>query len=105
MRGMFKIMLVLIGIAALSLSEISLMFWLGGNDVKKFCNEIKHGLPIAQLGDLAKRYDVRYRLPGSCEASGLCRVYVNTPRSFGRHVCMVQHDNDRVIGSQYIYAD
>lgn len=105
MRGIFKIMLVLIGIAALSLSEITLMFWLGGNDVKKFCNEIKPGLPVAQLAGLAKRYDVRFSLPGSSGGSGVYLVPVSTPRSFGRHTCMVRHDNTVVAGSQYGYAD
>jgi len=105
MRGIFKIMLVVIGIVALSLSEITFMFWLGGNDVRKFCNEIKPGLPVAQLAVLAKRYDVRFSLPGSRADSGVYLVPVNTPRSFGRHTCVVRHDNTIVTGSQYGYAD
>lgn len=105
MRTIFKIAIVLIGMAALALSEILLMFWLGGNDVKKFCLEIKPGLPIAQIVNLAKKYDVRYRLPGLREDSGVYLILVNTPRSFGRHTCEVRHDNAVVISSQYGLAD
>lgn len=105
MRAIFKITIVLIGIAALALSEISLMYWLGGNDVKNFCAEIKPGLPIAQLAGTAKNYDVRYTLPGFRDNSGSYWTLVNTPRSFGRHTCMVRHDNTVVIESRYGYAD
>ena len=100
-----KIMLLLVGIAALSLSEVALMFWLGGKDVRSFCREVKPGLPIAKLAGLAKQHDVRYTLPGLREDSGTYLVLVNTPRSFGRHTCMVRHDNAVVIASQDGFAD
>jgi hypothetical protein len=105
MKAIFKISAVLIGIAALSLVEIALMFWLGGRDVKNFCHEIRPGLPTAQLAGLAKKHDVRLGLPGSRDDSGVYLTLVHTPRSFGRHTCMVRHDNTAVIGSQYGYAD
>jgi hypothetical protein len=105
MRAILKISISLIGLVALALIGFALMFWLGGNDVKNFCHEIKPGLPIAQLADLAKKYDVRLRLPGSREDSGVYWTLVYTPRSYGRHTCMVRHDNTVVIGSQYGYAD
>jgi len=101
MSGTFKIMIILTGIIALMLSEIALMFWLGRNDVKNFCHEIKPGLPVAQLASLADKYDVRYILPGSREVSGAYRAIVNTPRSFGFHTCMVLHDNTVVFESRY----
>lgn len=104
MKAIFKISAVLIGIAALSLVEVALMYWLGGRDVKNFCHEIKPGLPAAQLADLAKKHGVRLSLPGSREDSGVYLTLVHTPRSFGRHTCMVRHDNTVVIGSQYKYA-
>lgn len=98
-------MIGLIGLAALALSEVALMFWLGRNDVKNFCHEIKHGRPIAQLTVLAKKHDVRYTMPGSRENSGTYRTLVNTPRSFGRHTCLVRHDSTVVISSQYGFTD
>ncbi|HEU0282997.1 MAG TPA: hypothetical protein VFQ99_04385 [Gallionella sp.] len=105
MKTIFKITIVLIGIVALSLIELSLMFWLGGRDVKNFCHEIKPGLPTAQLAGLAKKYNVHLGLPGSRDDSGAYSTLVHTPRSFGRHACMVRHDNAVVIGSQYIHTD
>lgn len=105
MKTTLKVVIGLIGLAALALSEFALMFWLGGNDVKSFCREIKPGLPIAQLQVLAEKHDVRYRLPGLREDSGAYWMLVNTPRSFGRHTCSVRHDNAVVISSQYGFAD
>jgi hypothetical protein len=96
---------ILVGIAALSLTEIALMFWLGGKDVKNFCREIKPGIPIAQIADLAKKHDVRYTFPGLREDSGTYLILVNTPRSFGRHTCIVRHDNAVVIASRFGFAD
>lgn len=105
MKGKFKIAIVLIGIVALSLVEFAVMFWLGGKDVNNFCNEIKPGVSTAQLADLAKKHDIRLKVPGLREASGMYSVLAHTPRSFGRHARMVRHDNSAVIGSQYGYAD
>lgn len=100
-----KISAVLIGIVALSLVELALMFWLGGRDVEGFCDEIRPGLPVAQLKGLAEEHDVRLDLPGSREDSGAYLAVAHTPRSFGRHTCMVRHDGNAVSGSQYGYAD
>jgi hypothetical protein len=100
-----KISAVLIGIVALSLVEFAVMFWLGGKDVNNFCNAIKPGISTAQLADLAKKHDVRLNLPGSRDGSGVYSVLAHTPRSFGRHTCMVRHDNSTVIESRYGYAD
>ena len=105
MKAAFKIALVLIGIAALSSVELVSMFWLGGRDVKNFCDEIKPGLPAAQLAGLAKKHDVRLNMPGSRENSGMYLVVAQTPRSFGRHTCMVRHDGNTVTGSRHGYAD
>ena len=105
MKAIFKISAILIGIVALSLVELALMFWLGGRDVKNFCHEIRPGLPTVQLAGLVKKHDVRLNMPGSREGSGLYLVLAHTPRSFGRHTCMVRHDNAVVIESQYKYAD
>lgn len=105
MKALLKIVLVLIGIAALSLSEVALMFCFGGKDVKNFCQEIKPGIPIMQLAGLAKKHDVRFSLPGVREDTGVYLTFVNTPRSFGRHTCMVRHDNIVIIESQYRYSD
>lgn len=105
MKVFLKIMLVLTGIVALSLSEVALMFWLGGKDVKNFCQEIKPGIPVMQLAGLAKKHDVRFSLPGVRDETGAYLTLVNTPRSFGRHTCMVRHDNTVIIESQYRYAD
>ena len=105
MRAILKVTAILVLIAVLALSEISLMYWLGGNDVRKFCHEIKPGVPLAQLEALAKKYDVRYLLPGLRQASGEYLVLVNTPRSFGRHTCTVLHDKMVISGSEYGYAD
>lgn len=105
MKTTLKVVLGLIGIAALALSELTIMFLLGGSDVKNFCNETSPGLPIAQLEVLAKKHDVRYTLPGLREGSGTFQTLVNTPRSFGRHTCLVRHDNVSVITSEYLFAD
>lgn len=105
MKTRLKIALVLAGIAALSLCEIALMFWLGASDVEDFCDEIKPGLQVAQIAVLAKKYGVSYRLPGMREDSGAYVALVHTPRSYGRHTCVVKHDNVVIIGRQYQYAD
>jgi hypothetical protein len=105
MKTTLKIALALIGLAALASSELAIMFWLGGKDVKSFCHDINPGLPISQLAVLAKKHDVRYTLPGLREESGKYRISVNTPRSFGRHTCLVQHDNRVIIARRYEFAD
>jgi len=105
MKKALQITLVLAGIIALSLVEISIMFWSGGKDVHDFCMEIKPGLPVSQIADLAKEHNVRYVLPGSVDNSGGYRVLVSSPRSFGRHTCLIRHDHVRVIESRYGYAD
>jgi hypothetical protein len=105
MKKIFKISAVLIGIVALSLVEFAVMFWLGGKDVNNFCNEIKPGITIAQLSELAKKHDIRLSMPGSRDGSGAYSALAHTPRSFGRHTCMVRHDNSAVIESRYGYAD
>ena len=81
------------------------MFWFGGKDVQNFCNEIKPGISTAQLGDLAKKHDIRLNMPGLREGAGVYSALAQTPRSFGRHTCKLRHDNNVVIGSQYGYAD
>ncbi len=81
------------------------MFWLGGRDVKNFCHEIRLGIPTSQLAALANKHGVRLNMPGSREGSGAYLALAHTPRSFGRHVCTVLHDNTLVIGSRYGYAD
>ena len=105
MKAIFKLSAVLIGIAALSLVEIAVMYWLGGKDVRNFCNEIKPGMPIAQLNDLARKYDVRLNMPGTREGSGVYLALASTPRSFGRHTCLVRHDSHTVSASQNGHAD
>lgn len=105
MKTRLKIALVLAGIAALSLSELALMFWLGASDVEGFCDEIEPGSPVARIAVLAKKYGVSYRLPGLREDSGAYLAFVNTSRSYGRHTCIVKHDNNVIIGSHYQYAD
>lgn len=105
MKAKFKIAIVLIGIVALSLVEFAVMFWLGGKDVNNFCNEIKPGISTAQLEGLAKKHDVRLSMPGSRDGSGAYSALAHTPRSFGRHTCLVRHDNSVVSGSRYGYAD
>lgn len=105
MKTLLKIMAGLVVLAALASSEMALMFWLGGSDVKNFCNEMKPGLPVAQLAKLADRHNVRYSFPGMRETSGNYLAIVSTPRSFGRHTCAVRHDNTVVIESRYGYAD
>lgn len=97
--------MVVAGIAAISLSEISLMIWLGGNDVRKFCDEIEPGLPTARLAALSKKHDVRLDLSMPPDNSGVYLTQADTPRSFGRHVCRVRHDGKQVIEGRFGYAD
>ncbi len=100
-----KILAVIAVIAVLSTTEVAVMFWLGGKDVRRFCDEVKPGIPVAQLAELAKKHNVRFMLPGPREDSGAYVTIVNTPRSFGRHICTVRHDNVRVLESRYAFAD
>ena len=105
MKKTLKILLVLAGIIALSLVEISIMYWLGGKDVRNFCMDVKPGLPASRIADLAKEHNVRCSQPGSVDKSGGYRVLASSPRSFGRHTCIIRHDNDQVIESRYGYTD
>lgn len=105
MRTALKVVIGLIGLAALASSELALMYWLGRSDVISFCQEIKPGISIAQVTVLAKKHDLRYKLPGLREESGVYLTIVNTPRSFGRHTCLVRHDNAVIIASRYGFSD
>lgn len=97
MKPASKIILVLLGIAVVSLSEIGLMFWLGKRDVENFCRETIPGTPVARLSELAQKHNVRYVLPGLHEQPGTYLVVATTPRSFGRYTCRVRHDGNLVI--------
>jgi len=105
MKATLKIALVLVGLIALSLVEVSLMFWNGMRDIQGFCSEAKPGIQVSQIAVLAKKYNVRQGLPGLRANSATHWVLVSTPRSFGRHTCLVQFDKTQVIESRYGYAD
>lgn len=94
----------LAGVIAVALISFGLMFWFGGNDVNNFCRDATPGLPFAQLAALADKHNVRL-VPGSHDGSGAYSLLAHTPRSFGRHTCLVRHDKRVVIESQYGFAD
>jgi len=62
------------------------------------------GLPVAGLAALAGRHSVRLT-PASGDGCGGYSLFAYSPRSFGRHNCLVRHDNDVIIESRYGFAD
>ena len=94
----------LAGLIVAALVGFGLMFWFGGNDVKNFCRDAAPGLPSVALAALADKHHVRL-LPGSRDSSGAHSLLAHTPRSYGRHTCLVRHDNHVVIESQLGFAD
>lgn len=103
-RMMSRAGLGLAGLIVVALIGFGLMFWFGGNDVKNFCRDATPGFPFAQLAALAGKHHVRL-VPGSRDGSGTHSLLAHTPRSYGRHTCLVWHDNHVVIESQYGFAD
>lgn len=94
----------LAGLIAVAMIGFGVMFWSGGNDVESFCRDATPGLPFAQLAALAEQHHVRL-VPGSRDASGPRSLLAHTPRSYGRHTCLVWHDDRVVIQSRYGFAD
>lgn len=86
-------------------ASFTVLFWLGGNDIEAFCSEAKFSLPVPELAALAQKHGVSIRLPGVREDAGTYSVLANTWRSYGRHTCLVRHDNTKVLSSQYGYVD
>lgn len=94
----------LAGLILVAFIGFGLMFWFGGNDVNNFCRDVVPGLAFAQLAILADKHDVRL-VPGSRDGSGAHSLLAHTSRSYGRHTCLVRHDNHVVIESQYGFSD
>jgi len=94
----------LAGLIVVALAGFGLVFWLGGNDVANFCRDAAPGFPFDQLAALADKHHVRL-VPGSSDGSGAYSSLAYTPRSYGRHTCLVWHDNHVIIKSQYGFAD
>jgi len=101
---MSRIGLGLACLVGVAIAGFSLMFWFGGNDVEKFCQDATPGLSFARLAALADKHQLRL-VPGSREDSGAYLLLAHTPRSFGRDTCLVRHDNHVVIESQYVFSD
>lgn len=104
LRIMLRIGLGLAGLVGVAIVGLSLMFWFGGNDVENFCQEATPGLPFARLAVLADKHHLRL-VPGSRDGSGAYSLLAHTPRSYGRHTCLVRHDNHVVIESQNGFSD
>ena len=95
---------VLGGLLVAAMVGFGLTFWIGGNDVNNFCQEVRPGLPVSELAALAAKYHVRLR-PGLRDASGARTFVAHSPRSYGRHTCAVRVDGKMVIDRQVNYAD
>jgi len=96
--------LALAGVVVVAMIAFGLMFWIGGNNVDNFCQEANPGFRVAELPALAARHHVRLK-PGPRDASGARTVLVHTPRSHGRHTCLVRHDGNVVIDRRFGFAD
>jgi hypothetical protein len=96
--------LALGGVVAVAMIAFGLMFWIGGNNVDNFCQEANPGFPVAKLPALAARHHVRLK-PGPRDPSGDRTVLAHTPRSYGRHTCLVRHDGNVVIDRRFGFAD
>jgi len=103
-KRMSKTGLGLGGLIAAAFIGFGLMFWFGGNDVENFCREATPGLPYAQLAPAAEKHGLQLT-QGPRDASGAYSLLAHTPRSYGRHTCMVRHDNQAVIDSRYQFSD
>lgn len=93
----------LAGVVVVATVGFGLMFWIGGNDVNNFCQEVRPGLPVSELATLAAKYHVRLR-PGLRAVSGERTLLAHSPRSYGRHTCAVRVDDRMVIERQVNYA-
>jgi hypothetical protein len=103
-RIMSRAGLGLAGLIVIAFVGFGLMFWFGGNDVENFCLDAAPGLPFDQLAALADKHHVRL-VPGSRDSSGAYSSLAYTPKSYGRHTCLVLHDKHVVIESRYGFAD
>lgn len=92
------------GLIVVALVGFGAMFWFGGNDVENFCRDAVPGLPFAELVALAGKHDVRLTA-GADDGSGAQSLLAHTPRSYGRHTCLVRHDGKTVIESRYEFTD
>jgi hypothetical protein len=103
-RVMARTGIALAGLVLLAIIGFGLVFWIGGNDVANFCQDAAPGFPVAELPALAARHHVRLR-PGLRDVSGARTLLAHTPRSYGRHTCLVRHDDSVVIDRRFSYAD
>ncbi len=95
---------VLFALVAVAVIGFGLMFWIGGNDVNNFCQEAQPGFAVTEMSALAAKHNVRIS-PGLRDASGARTLLAHTPRSYGRHTCVVRHDDDVVLDRQVGYAN
>jgi hypothetical protein len=103
-RVMGRIGRIVAGLVVVTLVGFGLLFHSGGNAVRAFCRDATPGLPVARLAALAAADDVRLTA-ASGDGFGGFSLFAYSPRSFGRHNCLVRHDNDVIIESRYGFAD
>jgi hypothetical protein len=94
----------LAGLVVAALIGFGLMLRSGGDGVQDFCRDAAPGLPFPRLAALADRHGVRLT-PGPSDGSGTRSLLAHAPQSFGRHTCLVRHDNNAVLESQYGFSD
>lgn len=92
------------GVVVLAMVAFGAIFSSGGNDIEAFCQSAKPGLPVTELAALAERHGVRLRKMSGAD-SGPPSLLAHTARSYGRHTCVIVHDNQIVVESRNSFAD
>jgi len=105
MSFLLKAVLGILSLLIVALGGFALLFNSGAQAVEQFCQEIQPGMPITQLVSLAEQRGLSLKLPGMSEASGTYQALVHTVRSYGRHVCWVQHDQQQVLARRFTAMD
>jgi hypothetical protein len=94
----FIIVVPILGYAAFSL-------FIARNEVKEYCSQLRSGTDVATMRSLAESRGLRFVSSRRADEQGHFTVLVTKSGTFGRHVCTVEHDGDKVTRAKLDFHD
>lgn len=94
----------LAGLMVLAAIAFYLLFESAGDNVERFCRESTPGLPVAEMAALARKHELRLT-PTGRDLAGVQSLLAHSTKSFGRHTCLVRHDDKQIIDSRSSFVD
>jgi hypothetical protein len=78
---------------------------LGRQAVERYCTGLAPGATIEQARDKARAEGLRFPARDAAPPAGEGFAFVTSPDVFGRYVCEVRHDGEKVTGAALRFVD